>query len=117
MVAIAIGAAFAPAASPAAAAAGAPAAVAPTSTAGPTVTAPDRQRSGSAAWARGLDQLEALALLALLSGTHQHRRADALEAMSVALALNAYLGVQSMGGQAAGPSGVAAGGTRLNLQA
>ena len=114
MVAIAIGAAFAPAASPAAAAAGAPAAVAPTSTAGPTVTAPDRQRSGSAAWARGLDQLEALALL---SGTHQHRRADALEAMSVALALNAYLGVQSMGGQAAGPSGVAAGGTRLNLQA
>lgn len=44
----------------------------------------------------GLSELEALAILALLSGNHRNHGADALSAMLIAAALNAYTGVQAL---------------------
>jgi hypothetical protein len=63
----------------------------------------------------GLDALEALAILALLSGNHRNHGADALGAMVVTLALNAYTGVQALGANPA--VGAAAPGAGLNLRA
>lgn len=63
----------------------------------------------------GLDALEALAILALLSGNHRNHGADALSAMVVTLALNAYTGVQALGASPA--VGAPAPGAGLNLRA
>ena len=67
--------------------------------------------------ANGLDDLEALAILALLAGNRRHHGAEALSAMVIALALNAYTGVQSMGSAPVGQPGGAAAGAGLHLTA
>lgn len=72
------------------------------------------QPASSGTLLNGLSELEALAILALLSGNHRNHGADALSAMLVAAALNAYTSVQAVaavrapganavGGPTAGP--------------
>ncbi len=85
--------------------------------AAPTLTIPSSalpRPTASAPTLGGLSELEALAILALLSGDHRNHGADALSAMLIAAALNAYTGVQALisapaaaaaqaGGPTAGP--------------
>ena len=76
--------------------------------AAPTVAIPSSAlppSSGSVL--NGLSELEALAILALLSGNPRNHGADALSAMLIAAALNAYTGVQAL---AAAPAAAATAG-------
>ncbi len=60
-------------------------------------SAPGSPLSGSTpAGSGGLGELEALAILALLSGRHRNHGADPLSAMVIAMALQAYAGVQGL---------------------
>ncbi len=112
------------AAASAAAPAGAAAAFAPGGTAGTGSAGRVAPASGPAegllpagAVANGLDDLEALAILALLAGNRRHHGAEALSAMVIALALNAYTGVQSMASAPVGQPGGTAAGAGLHLTA
>ncbi|WP_018911923.1 hypothetical protein [Thiomonas sp. FB-6] len=103
----------APSTAPAASSSGAGQAPAAAPAAGPSPSFHGPRMSG--AMRDGLDALEALAILALLSGNHRNHGADALGAMVVTLALNAYTGVQALGANPA--VGAPAPGAGLNLRA
>ncbi len=115
---------FAAPALAAGASAGAAAAFAPGGATGSASTAPVTVASGPAegllppgAIANGLDNLEALAILALLAGHPRHHGAEALSAMVIAMALSAYIGVQSMGAAPVAQPGGAAAGAGLHVTA